>query len=207
MVEALCASPWRINMLRLFQAAVFLDSGEASGVEGIHEHVSLVSASRLAMDRTGQQTDRQMVEPLFIHLTKRLREIARAFNKYSKYLQEHHHITIPQVICLREVHEHGPITLGALTKIVALNSSTVTGIVDRLEKQDLLQRTRTSSDRRQIHLQMTEKGIRFLTEIPAPVPQAFIEGVKRCSAEEVDHIVWAVDKLAGLLGGEDLPVE
>ncbi len=159
------------------------------------------------MEKDGQQTDRQMVEPLFIHLTKRLREIARAFNKYSKYLQEHHHITIPQVICLREVHEHGPITLGALTKIVALNNSTVTGIVDRLEKQELLQRTRTSSDRRQIHLQMTEKGVRFLTEIPAPVPEAFIEGVKSCSADEVDRIVWAVDKLAALLGGEDLPVE
>lgn len=144
----------------------------------------------------------RMVEPLIIHLTKRLREIARGFDKYSRYLQEHHHITIPQVICLREVHEHGPLTLGELTKIVALTNSTVTGIVDRLEKQNLLQRVRTSTDRRQIHLQMTEKGVRFLIAIPSPVPDQFVEGIHRFSAEEVERIVWSVDQLADLLRTE-----
>lgn len=155
------------------------------------------------MNETTQQNGTGMIEPLFIHLTKRLRVIARAFNKYSKYLQEHHSITIPQIICLREVHEHGPLTLGALTRIVSLNNSTVSGIVDRLEKQELLQRVRTSSDRRQIHLQMTEKGVLFLTDIPTPVPERFIEGMKHYSDEEVDRIVWAVDHLAELLEEED----
>lgn len=140
-----------------------------------------------------------MVEPLIIHLTKRLREIARAFDKYSRYLQEHHHITIPQVVCLREVHEHGPITLSELTKIVGLTNSTVTGIVDRLEKQALLLRARTSSDRREIHLQMTDKGVQFLKEIPTPVPEQFVHGINNFSPEEVDRIVWSVDQLADLL--------
>lgn len=143
--------------------------------------------------------EKQMVEPLIIHLTKRLREIASAFDKYSRYLQEQHHITIPQVICLREVHEHGPLTLGELTKVVGLTNSTVTGIVDRLEKQDLLQRIRTSSDRRQIHLRMTDKGIQFLTNIPTPVPEQFVQGINNFSSEEVERIVWAVDELADLL--------
>ncbi len=155
------------------------------------------------MNETPRQNGTGMVEPLFIHLTKRLRVIARAFNKYSKYLQEHHRITIPQVICLREVHEHGPLTLGALTRIVSLNNSTVSGIVDRLEKQELLQRVRTSSDRRQIHLQMTDKGLHFLTTIPTPVPERFIEGMSRFSDSEIDRIVWAVDQLAELLGDEE----
>lgn len=140
-----------------------------------------------------------MVEPLINHLTKRLREIARGFDKHSRYLQEHHHVTIPQVICLREVHEHGPLTLGELTKMVALTNSTVTGIVDRLEKQDFLHRTRTSTDRRQIHLEMTEKGVRFLAEIPSPVPDHFVDGIHRFSEEEVERIVWSVDQLADLL--------
>ena len=149
-------------------------------------------------------TDKTMLDPLFIHLTKKLREIARAFNKYSKFLQENHQITIPQVVCLREVHEHGPITLSALTNIVALNNSTVTGIVDRLEKQKLLVRTRTSADRRQIHLEMTEKGVEFLTTSPPPVPERLINGITRLSQADVDRIVWAVDQLAELLREADL---
>ncbi|WP_084605100.1 MarR family winged helix-turn-helix transcriptional regulator [Desulfonatronum thioautotrophicum] len=144
--------------------------------------------------------DKQMVEPLIIHLTKRLREIASSFYRYSRYLHEHHQITIPQVVCLREVYEHGPLPLGKLTKIVGLTNSTVTGIVDRLERQQLLERIRTSADRRQIHLRMTEKGIQFLKDIPAPVPEQFVEGIDRYSKEEVDRIVWAVDELANLLG-------
>ena len=157
---------------------------------------------------------KQMVEPLIIHLTKRLREIASSFYRYSRYLHEHHQITIPQVVCLREVYEHGPLPLGKLTKIVGLSNSTVTGIVDRLERQQLLERIRTSTDRRQIHLRMTEKGIQFLKDIPTPVPEQFVEGIGRYSKEEVERIVWAVDELADLLGtfhhrtatpAEDLP--
>lgn len=144
--------------------------------------------------------EKQMVEPLIIHLTKRLREIASSFYRYSHYLHEHHKITIPQVVCLREVYEHGPLPLGKLTKIVGLTNSTVTGIVDRLERQGMLERTRTSTDRRQIHLRMTEKGIQFLKDIPTPVPEQFVEGIGRYSKEEVERIVWAVDELADLLG-------
>ncbi|MBW1822285.1 MAG: MarR family transcriptional regulator [Deltaproteobacteria bacterium] len=52
--------------------------------------------------------------------------------RHSKHLLEKYKITIPQLICLREIFQHGPISLSALTKIVFLNNSTVTGIVDRL---------------------------------------------------------------------------
>ncbi len=147
-------------------------------------------------------SDRRMVDPLFVHVTKRLREIAHAFNIHSKYLQERHDITIPQVICLREVHEHGPVTLKELTQIVALNNSTVSGIVDRLERRELLTRLRSDRDRRQIHLQITEKGVRFLTEIPPPVPARFVEAVQRLPQKDVDRIIWAVDTLAAILADE-----
>lgn len=154
------------------------------------------------MSGASPRADREMVDPLFVHLTKRLREIAHAFNKHSKYLQEHYHITIPQVICLREVHEHGPITLGALTRIVALNNSTVSGIVDRLVRQELLERLRSETDRRQVHLQITEKGIRFLTEIPPPVPAHLIAAIQTLPDADIDRIIWAVDTLAATIAEE-----
>ncbi|SIQ28085.1 DNA-binding transcriptional regulator, MarR family [Alkalispirochaeta americana] len=144
-------------------------------------------------------TDPSLDTPTVVHLTKRLRKIARGFDKHSRYLQEHHHITVPQVICLKEVAEQDTITLSKLTKIVALTNSTVTGIVDRLEKQDLLHRVRSSSDRRQIHLCLTEKGTAFLQEIPSAVPRRFIEGMQSYTPAEVEQILWAVDQIADLL--------
>ncbi len=154
------------------------------------------------MVKGSNDTDQQLVEPVFIHITKRLRQIAHAINKHSKYLQEKYHITVPQIICLREIYEHGPISFSALTKIVALNNSTVTGIVDRLERQGLVQRTRTSADRRQIHIVITEKGVEFLQNTPPPVSDRLIDGLKQYSDEEINRIIWAIDQVALLLDGE-----
>ncbi len=154
------------------------------------------------MVKGSNDTDQQLVEPVFIHITKRLRQIAHAINKHSKYLQEKYHITVPQIICLREIYEHGPISFSALTKIVALNNSTVTGIVDRLERQGLVQRTRTSLDRRQIHIVITEKGVEFLQNTPPPVSDRLIDGLKQYSDEEINRIIWAIDQVALLLDGE-----
>ncbi len=155
-----------------------------------------------AMTNSNSETDQQLVEPVFIHITKRLRQIAHATNKHSKYLQEKYHITVPQIICLREIYEHGPISFSALTKIVALNNSTVTGIIDRLERQELVQRTRTSLDRRQIHIKITGKGVDFLQETPPPISNTLIDGLKQYSDEEINRIIWAIDQVALLLDTE-----
>lgn len=141
----------------------------------------------------------QMIDPLFIHITKGLRQITHELNKYSKYLQEKHGITIPQIITLREIYEHGPLSFSELTKIVSLNNSTVTGIVDRLEKQQVVQRTRTSPDRRRIDIVITQKGIDFLTNTPPPIQPGLIEGLEKMNKKEVDTILWSIETLLSLL--------
>lgn len=151
------------------------------------------------MEQQNRDRETHMVDPLFIHITKRLRQIAHEINKYSKHLQETHRVTLPQIICLREIYEHGPISFSALTKLVALNNSTVTGIIDRLEKQNLVRRTRTSTDRRQIHIEITEAGIVFLEKTPPPLKPEFIRGLERLSDHEVENILKALDALTLLL--------
>ena len=146
-----------------------------------------------------------MVDPVIIQITKRLRQIARALSKHSKFILEHHKITVPQLICLREIYEHGPIALSALSKIVLLNKSTVTGIVDRLEKSGLVRRTRISSDRRQIHVEITEKGSVFIQEAPTPMHDHFVQQVQALDKEEVQSLLSALEKIARLLGVEDEP--
>ncbi len=89
-----------------------------------------------------------------------------------------------------------------MTKIVALNNSTVTGIIDRLERQELVQRTRTSLDRRQIHIKITGKGVDFLQETPPPISNTLIDGLKQYSDEEINRIIWAIDQVALLLDTE-----
>jgi DNA-binding MarR family transcriptional regulator len=45
---------------------------------------------------------------------------------------------------------HGPMTPGQLAAATALTSGTVTGVIDRLEKAELVRRERVSDDRRKV---------------------------------------------------------
>lgn len=144
-----------------------------------------------------------LVDPIYIHITKRLRKIAHAINKHSKYLQESFKLTLPQIICLREIHEHGPITFGKLTRILALNNSTTTGIVDRLERDRLVRRVRSDRDRRQVSVEITEPGITILQDAPPPLNAEFIERFENLPEEEQESIVDAIDRLASLIDSSD----
>jgi len=143
------------------------------------------------------------IDPVVLQIARRLRQITHEVDRYSKYMHENYHITIPQLVCLREIHEHGPIALGALSKIVYVNSSTVTGIVDRLEKRNLVRRTRVSKDRRQIHVEITEEGIEFIANAPGPLEEKFAQRIGKLDEEEVKAILFAIEKLVAMLNSSE----
>ncbi len=148
-----------------------------------------------------------MVDPVIVRLTKRLRRIAREMDKYSRYIQDHYDITVPQLVCLQEIYQHGPLPLGVLTRIMSLNNSTVTGIVDRLEKRQLVRRLRMSKDRRRIHVEITSSGVQFIDQAPAPLQRRFVDRLQALSEDEIEDILAAVERLILLFESDDEPAE
>lgn len=146
-----------------------------------------------------------MIDSKVLEMAKRLRLIAHEMEKHSKLLQDKHHTTIPQLICLYEIQKQGPITLSALGKAVFANASTVTGIVDRLERHGFVQRTRVSKDRRQIHVEITEEGIEFLKTAPQPLQEQLVEKLQDFCSEEFEEVLEVTDKLVDLIGDVEQP--
>ena len=144
-----------------------------------------------------------MAEHISMQIMMRLRQIMQEMSKHSKHIQDSSHITVPQLICLKEVASHGPIAIGVLTKIVFLNNSTVTGIIDRLEKRELVKRVRISKDRRQVHVEITEKGLTFIKEAPTPLHHRFMEKLDEMGEEKVATILWVLEMLVDILGATD----
>lgn len=141
-----------------------------------------------------------MEENISMQIMMRLRQIVQEMSRHSKQLQEKYRITLPQLICLKEVANHGPIAIGALTKIVFINNSTVTGIIDRLETRKLVQRVRISKDRRQVHVEITEEGLKFIEDAPTPIHHQFIEKLENMEQEDVSMILWGLELLVDMLG-------
>lgn len=138
-----------------------------------------------------------------IHIVKCLRKITHEIGRHSKHIHENYNITLPQMICLREIANQGPISFSTLTKLIFLNNSTITGIVDRLENQQLVKRIRMSKDRRQIHLEATELGRELLEKAPPPIDQHFIDNLKNVTDNELHQLVWSLEKIIKLFNTEE----
>lgn len=146
-------------------------------------------------------------EQVSMQIIMRLRQIIQEMSRHSKLILENYKISTPQLICLHEVFQHGPISIGALTKIVFLNNSTVTGIIDRLEKRDLVRRVRISKDRRQVHIEITEQGIAFTKKAPKPIQDQFMDRLIALDEEKIALILWSLEMLVDMHGTKERTME
>ncbi len=146
-------------------------------------------------------------EQISLQIIMRLRQIMQEMSKHSKLILEKYKISTPQLICLNEVFQHGPISIGALTKIVFLNNSTVTGIVDRLEKRELVKRVRVSKDRRQVHVEVTDQGVAFINEAPKPIQDQFMDRLLTLDEDKIGLILWSLEMLVDMLGNKDTTLQ
>ena len=95
-----------------------------------------------------------------------IRRLIQAKELYTKELNKKYGVSAPQVACLMALLDMGPISPSQIAKKIMVESSTVTGILDRLEQKGLVTRMRVSQDRRVITVDLTETGRRLSR--PAP---------------------------------------
>lgn len=67
-------------------------------------------------------------------------------------------ITYPQYLVLHVLWEADGATVGAIAERLALESSTITPLVKRLEAAGLALRTRNPADERQVQVRLTDRG-------------------------------------------------
>ena len=67
-------------------------------------------------------------------------------------------ITYPQYLVLHALWEQDGRTVGAIAERLALESSTITPLVKRLEAAGLARRARNPADERQVQVRLTDKG-------------------------------------------------
>lgn len=105
-----------------------------------------------------------------------LRQIIRAVDLHSRRLVHDHGLTGPQLLLLRALERLGEVPVGELARDVSLSHATVTGVLDRLEKRGLVQRTRSEEDKRKVLVSTTESGLVLLADAPSLLP--FSEATK-----------------------------
>lgn len=67
-------------------------------------------------------------------------------------------ITYPQYLVMSVLWERDDQSIGAIAEHLALDSSTITPLVKRMEAAGLLERARNPEDERQVRVRLTDKG-------------------------------------------------
>ncbi len=96
--------------------------------------------------------------PLDHQLCFALYSASMAIGRAYKPLLDRLDITYPQYLVLSTLWETGPQSVGGIADRLALESSTVTPLVKRLEQAEFVTRQRNPDDERQVVVSLTAKG-------------------------------------------------
>lgn len=109
-------------------------------------------------------------------------------------------ITYPQYLVLNVLGEEDGMTVGAIANRLALESSTVTPPVKRLEQAGLVTRQRNQADERQVQVWLTDAGRALLAQSNC-LGETLIER-SGMTAEQVDVLNRQVQALRNALAGD-----
>ncbi len=135
-----------------------------------------------------------------------LRRIIRSIDQHNKQLSATYKLTVPQLICLRQLLVVGEMTPGKIAEAVFLSQATVTGILDRLAAKGLIHRERSTVDRRKLLVNLTDRGKRMAVEMPWPLQERFAESLSSLGAGEQERIQETLNRLAVMMEAPAIPV-
>ncbi|MCU5746929.1 MarR family transcriptional regulator [Staphylococcus sp. SQ8-PEA] len=91
--------------------------------------------------------------------------VNRLFGQFYEKQLKRFGLTFSQYLVLLALWEKQPQTLNAIGKQLDLASNTLTPLLRRLEQAGWITRYRSESDKRQLHVSLTEKGQREQTAV------------------------------------------
>jgi DNA-binding MarR family transcriptional regulator len=116
--------------------------------------------------------------------------------RLTKELARRADLTGPQLTVVKMLEQIGDLSLSELSERIRAQNSTVTGIIDRMERENLVVRERSKEDRRVVYIRLTPKGKRLAEEIPIEPWEIFRSALESLSASEVRDLVRILGKVA-----------
>jgi DNA-binding MarR family transcriptional regulator len=133
-----------------------------------------------------------------------IRRIIRAIDLQSRRLQDQHKLTGPQLATLRGAQKLGEVSISTLARAVHLSQPTVSGILSRLERRELVVRKRSAGDRRSVVIGVTEEGLRVLDEAPSLLQDRFRAELARLEDWERHWMLSALERIASMMDAEGI---
>jgi DNA-binding MarR family transcriptional regulator len=129
------------------------------------------------------------LRPILVRLTRELRKETTLLG-----------ITVGQAGALLQIGENPGIGIRELAELEGIATPTACGIIDRLERAELVQRVRSETDRRRVGVTITAAGRSLLRDVHARRTVWLAERLERLSPADRAGIEGALEALTRLVG-------
>lgn len=133
-----------------------------------------------------------------------LRQVIRAIDLYSKKLSKETGLTSPQLLVLQAIKAHENVMVKEIAETINLSSATITSILDRLEKRELVVRKRSEVDKRKVGINLTTAGEEIVKDSPTPLQEHFIKSFESMQEWEQSQMVATMQRISSMMNAEDL---
>ena len=139
-------------------------------------------------------------------MLRAIRQIIRRVSSHSKELSREMGLTLPQLLCLRAIGESEgeEVTVSTVAAEVQLSAPTVSRIIDRLERAQLVVRERRARDRRKVCLTLTPAGLERFQNLPVPLQERFLSRLGKLPAQKRMELLRSLQLVTELMDATDI---
>lgn len=122
-------------------------------------------------------------------VTELLQQIRHCMKLYQKIVHRElkkYKLTFLQIQVLRLLHQENSRSLRQLSEEIGSSMSSMSGVVDRLEKLELVTRKRDHKDRRIVWITLTTKCKELINDFPTNHTYFFRKYIGSMTVEEID---------------------
>ncbi|HBF47942.1 MarR family winged helix-turn-helix transcriptional regulator [Shewanella frigidimarina] len=133
-----------------------------------------------------------------------LRRVIRAIDIHSRQLNKLSGLTGPQLMVIQKIDQLDAPLAKQIAQEINLSAATVTTIIDRLENRGMVIRKRSETDKRKVHLSLSDAGKTLLNSAPKPLQEHFIMRYQNLEEWEQSQLLSAVERIATMMDANEI---
>ena len=133
-----------------------------------------------------------------------LRKIMRAADLHSQKLMKESGLTAPQLLVMQAIEREGSPSTSTLARQISVSQATMTRIIDRLERAGLVERQKSSKDKRVVNISLTVSGRTKLESAPEPLQAGFLREFRKLEGWEQQMLMSSLSRIATMMDAQDI---
>ncbi|MGE5652150.1 MarR family winged helix-turn-helix transcriptional regulator [Noviherbaspirillum sp. UKPF54] len=149
--------------------------------------------------KAGQATGSEAGLP-HLDTLKKLRIVIRAAQRHSAWIEKQCGVAGAQLWLMQELEEMPGLRVGEIADRMAIHQTTVSNLLDTLEKRGMVVKTRDPVDQRAVRLALSDDGRKLLASAPKPARGLLPEALRQMEPEQLAQLDRGLQELLDSIG-------